>query len=205
MGIGFVILIHLIVISILAAVIAIITGIATYFIANDKQKKRKLFLAIASPFLGLYVLYFTALFGSIILSAYKNIDIGIGDEWHVPLSNKCKISFIDVIENGNVECNDQTIISDVTQIQQVEGNIYGKTNNGEFFLYSIKLNKLKLFTKSEFDKILLKNKLPLKSAFDFYYDRRNEVAGFSLIVLGILSLMISIAAVYLLRKVVLRF
>src|SRR5689334_17827280 len=102
MGIFFVILIHLVAIFILSAIIAVFAGIITYFVSAKQKRKRKLLLATLSPFVGLYIAYFFALFGSAAVSEYKKIDIGIGDSWYVPLSTQCRLSFIDLPENGYI-------------------------------------------------------------------------------------------------------
>ncbi|SIT21929.1 hypothetical protein [Chryseobacterium gambrini] len=93
MGIGFVMLFHLIIILILSSIIAIIGGLITAFCSKER-KKRKILLAFLAPFAGFYTLYFCAIIGSSIVSEKKNIDIGFGDCWYVPLENDCQLLFI---------------------------------------------------------------------------------------------------------------
>ena len=61
MGIGFVIIIHLIVIFVLSFIVAIIGAITTYFLSKKNKRKRKTILALILPFIGLYTLYFSCL------------------------------------------------------------------------------------------------------------------------------------------------
>ena len=95
MGIFFVILIHLVAIFILSAIIAVFAGIITYFVSAKQKRKRKLLLATLSPFVGLYIAYFFALFGSAAVSEYKKIDIGIGEEiGNLKAKNKKKEKYL---------------------------------------------------------------------------------------------------------------
>ena len=205
MGIVFVILIHLIGIFILSAIIAFIGSIVTYFISRKERRKRKTFFIIVSPFIGLYTMYFVALLGSIVLSGYKQIDIGIGDTWYVPLSNNCQLLFIDAPELGFIEHDNQTVISEVLQIQQMGNEVYGKTNQGKYFSYNTTDNKLREFSNEiEFNNAVANDKLILKTAIDFYYKRRSDIAGISQIVIGLVSLLSCILFVYLTRRIMLK-
>ena len=199
MGIGFVILIHLIVIFFLGLIIAIIGIITTYFLSKKKKRKRKILLALFLPFIGLYSLYFCGLIGSIIISETKNIDIGIGDSWYVPLNENHQLIFIDLPEQAYIEKNGQTVISGVSKIEQTEKYILGTTYDDKYFSYNLKTNELNGFeNEKELDK-----EPNLKKAIEFYSDKRNEIAGFSLIIVGILSLFISTMILILITKLTL--
>ena len=199
MGIGFVILIHLIIIFILGLIIAIAGIITTYFLRNKDKRKRKMLLALFLPFIGLYTLYFCVLISSILISETKNIDIGIGDSWYVPLDENHQLLFIDLPEQAYIEKNGQTVISGVSKIEQTDGFILGTTYDDKYFSYNLKTNELNEF-KSEKEI----NKHPnLKRAIEFYSDKRNEIAGFSLIIAGILSLLISAMILILITKLTL--
>ena len=205
MGIGFVILIHLIGIFILCAIIAFISSIIAYFISRKERRKRKIFFIIISPFIGLYTMYIVALLGSIVLSEYKHIDIGIGDAWYVPLSNNCQLLFIDVPELGSIEHENQTVISEVSHIQQIGNQIYRKAYQGKYFSYNITDNKLREFPNEiDFKNAIANDKVVLKTAIDFYYKRRNDIAVIPQIIIGLVSLLASISLVYLARKIILK-
>lgn len=139
MGIGIVILIHLVVLFLLSALMAAISAIITYAVSNKEKRNRKLLLAAVLPFIGLYTIYFTALFGSVIVSETKKIDIGIGDAWYVPLSNNSQLLFIDLPEQAYIEGNGKTVVSDVIEIQQTEHLILGKTSNSNYFFITQQL------------------------------------------------------------------
>lgn len=205
MGIVFVIIIHLIVIGILSAIIAAILTIVTHFASSQSVKARNILISIVSPFVALYTFYIFGLVGIGIVSTINNIDIGTGDVWYIPLPNDCQLLFIDLPEVAFIEKNGRTVISNVSQLQQFDNIILGKTNNNNYFSYNTKTNTLKEFT-SEKDLLLRnsKNNLKLVDAIDFYYEKRNEIAGTESIAVGIVSLFLSLAAIYFTIKVILR-
>jgi hypothetical protein len=203
MGIGFVIFLHLIAIFILSAIISIVVGLLTYFLSNKEKRKQKVFAAILSPFFGLYTFYFVGLFGSIVVSETKNVAIGIGDSFYVPLIDNCELRFSDSPEYAYIENNGQQIIRDISKISQVDYQIFGKTKDDEYFSYDVSKNELKKF-KDE-NALTFENsnrKLELIRIDVFYSDRRNEVAGFSLVIVGLISLMVSVTIIYMLKKLI---
>ncbi|MBW7913785.1 MAG: hypothetical protein H3C54_08860 [Taibaiella sp.] len=204
MGLGIVIIVHLIGIFILSLLIAAFARIVAYSISRKKSRKTGI-ITLISPFIALYTLYFAALAGSIIVSVYKKVDIGIGDAWYVPLSGTCQLLFIDVPENGFLECNGETIITDIAQIQVGEDNIYAKTNEDHYFSFNVTNSSLIEFS-NEADFIINTtiDKITLKNATDYYFERRNEIAGTSLTIVGIISLLVSTFVVLIFIKIVLR-
>lgn len=205
MGIGFVFIIHLIAIGIFSGLIAAILAIITFFASKKENRKRNIWTAIISPYVGLYTLYICGLVGSGIVSTIKNVDIGIGDAWYVPLPDNCQLLFIDIPEQAYIEKNGQTVISEVSQLQQVDNKILGKTGNNKYFFYNTTTNELKEFTTENELTIQNSNIKPnLINAIEFYSDKRNDIAGFALIFVGIASLTVSIAAIYLTRKIIVR-
>ncbi|WP_299051736.1 hypothetical protein [uncultured Polaribacter sp.] len=204
MGIGFVIIIHLIVIFVLSFIIAIIGAITIYFLSKNNKRKRKTILALILPFIGLYTLYFSCLMGSIMISETKNIDIGIGDTSYIPLDENHQLLFIDLPEHAFIEKDGQTVISGVSKMEQTEKHVLGTTYDNKYFSYNLKTNKLKKFeSKKELEIYKIEKELNLKKAIEFYSEKRNEIAGFHLIIVGIFSLLISIITLILITKLVL--
>ena len=140
MGVGFVIFLHLIVIFILSVIISIVVGLLTFHLSKKEKRKQKVFAAILSPFFGLYTLYFVGLLGSIVVSEIKNVDIGIGDSFYVPLIDNCELRFIDSPDYAYIENNGQQIIHDISKIQQIDYQIFGKTKDDGYFSYDIQKN-----------------------------------------------------------------
>ncbi|MBC7749163.1 MAG: hypothetical protein H7Z76_11420 [Methylotenera sp.] len=205
MGIGFVFILHLIAIGIFSGLIAAIVSIITFFSSKKENRKRNIWTAIFSPFVGLYTLYMCGLIGSGIVSTIKNVDIGIGDAWYVPLPDNCQLLFIDIPEQAYIEKNGQTVISEVSQLQQLDNKILGKTGSNKFFSYNTTTNELKEFTTE--NELIIQNsniKPNLINAIEFYSDKRNDIAGVALIFVAIASLIISLTAIYLTRKIIVR-
>ena len=201
MGFGFVILIHLVAIFLLSAVIALPCAILTRLISKKEKRQRKILFAGISPFIGLYTLYFIGLFGSIIVSEIKGVDVGIGDSWYVPIKDNCKLIFIDLPEQSYLDDDNKTVIGNIEFIQQAENSVLGITYDSVYFQYDLAKKDLQKY-KTESDLLISSNnqKNNFKKTTDFYNDRRNELAGTSFIIVGILSLIITIIGLWILRK-----
>jgi hypothetical protein len=205
MGIGIVIIAHLFLIFILCSIISVFTSAITYFISNKIKRTRKIVFAGISPFVLFYALYFFGLFGLIIISRVKNVDVGIGDTWYVPLSNNYRLLFIDMVEYGDIEKNGKTVISEISLIQQNNNKIIGKTRQNNYFSYDTKTNELKEnLTEKEMISQNLDINPRLISAIDFYQNKWNDVFWFWLIIIGAISLILSLSLLLLLGKLILR-
>ena len=204
MGFGFVILIHLVAIFLLSAVIALPCAILTRLISKKEKRQRKILFAGISPFIGLYTLYFIGLFGSIIVSEIKGVDVGIGDSWYVPIKDNCKLIFIDLLEQSYLDDDNKTVIENIEFIQQTENSVLGITYDSVYFQYDLAKKDLQKY-KTESDLLISINnqKNNFKKTTVFYNDRRNELAGTSFIIVGILSLIITIIGLWILRKLIL--
>lgn len=204
MGIGFVVIIYLIAISALSVVLALVLAIITYFLSKRETRKKNILTAILSPFIGLNALFICGLLGTGIVSSIKHVDIGIGDTWYVPLQNDCQLLFIDIPDQAYIEKNGQTIISEVKQLQQIDNYIFGVTTNNKYFSYNTFTNELKEYT-AENDLIIQNSSIKLINAIDFYADKREDIVGLSLIPVFVFSLLVSATAIYLLRKLIVRY
>jgi biotin transporter BioY len=76
MGIGFVILIHLIILFMMSLICSLIAGVIAYFTSN-KEEEEKIVLAAITPFVGLYTFYICGIIGASIMtdeeeSRYRN-------------------------------------------------------------------------------------------------------------------------------------
>jgi hypothetical protein len=204
MGIGFVILIHFVVIFILSCIIAFVSGLLTYFISNKDKKKRKIFLAIITPFQALYSFYIILLIGAIFISETKNVDIGIGDSWYVPIGNSCRILMIDLPEQAYLECNGVTLFSEVSHLQQLENNVYGKTFKNEYF--AVNLTENISHTYSSENELKAKENittLGLQKTEKFYADRKWEITRTASILTLIASVILTALGVFIFCRLVL--
>ncbi|HIP35308.1 MAG TPA: hypothetical protein EYG85_00460 [Crocinitomix sp.] len=204
MGIGFVILIHFVVIFILSCIIAFISGLLTYFISNKDKKKRKIFLAIITPFQALYSFYIILLIGGIFISETKNVDIGIGDSWYVPINNTCRILMIDLPEQAYLECNGSTLFSEVSHLQLLDDKVYGKTFKDEYFSLNLTNNISQTYTsenelKTEENITTLK----LQKTEKFYADRKWEITKVASILTLIVSVILTVLGVFIFCRLVL--
>lgn len=203
MGIGFVILIHLIVIFLLSIGVALIGGVITYFCSRQKRKRKVIFAMIA-PFIGFYTCYVCGIIGSSIVSEIKNVDIGIGDSWYVPLENNRQVMFIDLPEYAFIgkEENGEILLSEVAEIDENGSFVFGKTSNNKYFSYNTKTDEVKDFNNEK--ELIIANSgkaIKLTNVYDFYSARRDDIAGNWFIAVGILSLIISISGLYMLKLI----
>jgi len=207
MGIGFVIIIHFIALAILSGIVAAISAAVTFFITKNKEKRqRRIFLAAFLPFQFFFTIYILGIAGSIMVSGSKNVDIGIGDSFYVPINETCEIHMIDIIDNAYLDCNDQTVIRRVSSILPTEKKIFGKTEDGKFFCYDLDNSELREY--SDFIELTSKENSPVLELIEipeYYQKRRNEVVGQATIMIGIIALVLTIAIMWLTRKIVLKF
>jgi hypothetical protein len=104
MGPLFALIFQLILVCLLSGILGVIVlSIAVTRIGKHK-KKRKMFLAFTSPFIALATFYVLSLVGAIAVSIAKDVDVGIGDAWQVPLSENSYLLMIDVMDNGDIMC-----------------------------------------------------------------------------------------------------
>ena len=204
MGILFSILIHFVAIFIVSCILAFVIGIGTYFMSNKNKKRRKIFLAIITPFQALYTFYIIALIGAIIISETKNVDIGIGDSWYVPISNSCRILMIDLPEQAYLECDGSTIFSEVSHIQLQDNKVYGKILNDDFFSLNMTDRASKRYASES--ELKMKEKiaqLKLEETEKFYHQRKWEITGTSTILVLIISSLLTILTVFVFCRLVL--
>ncbi|WP_314242471.1 hypothetical protein [Empedobacter tilapiae] len=190
MGPLFVILFHLIFIFIVASILAFVFTIFSAFLQN--KKKRKIVFALLSPFIFCYSLYFFALIGSAIVSTIKDVDMGIGDYWYVPLNDNVKLSFIDSSDNCFLE-TDQDQLSNVEEIQQIKNDYYIKTSDKSYLLKN---------NSDDFIETVIPSEVKLLDSWDFYFKKKFEVSGSLLIFFGMISLVLSCFVIYLLKIIV---
>ncbi|MDN3694969.1 hypothetical protein QWZ06_23400 [Chryseobacterium tructae] len=203
MGIGFVILFHLIIIAILAFICAIIGCLLIYFISGKEKRKRKVILVCIAPFVAFYTFYIVGIIGLSIISENKKVDIGIGDAWYIPLKNNHQLLFIDIPEQASINKNNgETQISMVARIEEKGNQIFGKTFDNEYFLLDTKTDMLKKFTtEKELVTLHSDKKLKLEDVTKFYSERKNNIMGYWPLLIVFLSLIISIGVVYILKLV----
>lgn len=199
MGIGFVILFHLFTIAVFSLVCAVIGGVLTYFISGKDKRKRKILLACIAPFVMLYTFYIVGIIGLSIVSGNKKVDIGIGDAWYIPLKNNYEMLFIDILEQAGINnSNGRTLVSGVTKIEEYGNQIFGKTFDDRYFLVDTKKDEVKTFdTEKQLAGLHSAMKLNLIDATEFYSARKDDIMGYWPLLIGVLSLIISIGAVYI--------
>lgn len=203
MSLGLSIFLFIVAIGILSFILGSIGSLITYFLVK-KRKTRKTLFAFIAPFLGLYTIYFSGLIGSVLVSEIKKVDMGIGDAWYVPLKNNRQLLFINLPEKGYIsnEETGQLLISDIIEIAEKGDDIFGKTSDNEYFYYNIQTDEIKKFNKeSELIEINFGEKFRLTNAYEFYLTRYKDIAGNWFVMVGIISLLISLLVLYITKKI----
>ncbi len=203
MSLGLSIFLFIVAIGILSFILGSIGSLITYFLVK-KRKIRKTLFAFIAPFLGLYTIYFSGLIGSVLVSEIKKVDMGIGDAWYVPLRNNRQLLFINLPEKGYIsnEKTGQLLISDIIEIAEKGDDIFGKTSDNEYFYYNIQTDEIKKFNKeSELIEINFGEKFRLTNAYEFYLTRYKDIAGNWFVMVGIISLLISLLVLYITKKI----
>lgn len=182
MGIGFVIIIQLIALAVLATVLGIIALILTLLISK-KQRRRKSIVHFFLPFIFLFSLYFLGLFGIGIISSIKNYDIGIGDYFTIPLTENTQLSMINTTDIAYLEKDNEQILHSITKVAENESSYFFETEEHKIYHYN-RTNEQLIEVSSD--------KQPdfWVSTSDFYYKNRTSYWMDSIII-GLLSLGIS--------------
>lgn len=208
MGYGFVVLFFLICIFIISCIVAVIAAIITFLASTKEKRKRKVALAVFSPFIGFYTMFFVALIGSMIVSDIKGVDLGIGDSWHVPLKGDWKLLMIDSNESAYIERGDHTVLTDVSHIYQIGDTAYGKIS-GSFQkekYFSLNLQNQKTVEYDSLQSLVAAEhpkSLKLVDVSTFYDQRREELLGASNYIIGLLSVVMGMVAVFIFCRLVL--
>ncbi len=203
MGWGFAILIHLVFLFIVSTVLAIVLAIIIYFTSKNK-KKRKVILGVVSPFVFLYTTYFTIIIGSIFISSWKCVDIGVGDAWYVPIANDCQLLFIDLPEQSYIDCEGQQLVYGVEELQQVGDHVYVKTYEGKLMSIDTKDAHVEEALSLEELKEKYNDDFKLVSSWTFYSDRKDELTGGWYKALLFFAFAFSCALLFLIIKLALR-
>lgn len=200
MGLIIVLLLISIALFILSTLIGVIAAGITYFI-NKQRRKRKAIFAFISPFVILFSWLFTAYLLSAIVCSSKNVDIGMGDYWQVPIADNYNLSFIDIPELGYLTHNKEIVISHISHIQTESNYIYGKSDD-KYFLYNMNTKELKTADNDTIIEELTKLELP--TAYNFYVDRRHELMGVLDGIILIVSLIPGVLILLFIRKILLK-
>ncbi|SHF41693.1 hypothetical protein [Chryseobacterium takakiae] len=203
MGIGVSIILFIIAIGVLSFILGIIGSLITCFLVK-KKRRRKILFAFIVPFLGLYTIYFCGIIGSVIVSEIKKVDAGIGDAWYVPLKNSRQLLFIDFPKEGYIsnEETGQLLVSDIIEIEEKGDAIFGKISDNEYFYYNIQTDEIKKFdNESELIEINFGEKLRLTNAYEFYLTKYKDIAGNWFVMVGFISLTISLLVLYTTKKI----
>lgn len=137
MGIGFVLIIWLIIFVVLAIPTSAILCLLTRFFSKSATKKlcrRRIVIAAVLPFA--VIVYFGCAF--IVYGSWcflvRNVDPGIGDGWVVPVGNDYTMEMIDIPENAFIHKNKETHIGNIRLIGKIEPYVFGRSTDGYFIL-----------------------------------------------------------------------
>lgn len=197
MGAGFAILLQLVIVGIIAVVLAVIIGTAVkLWTRRSEHTWRKAFVASIMPFVFLYSFYFLLLFSAIIISSVKDVDVGVGDAWYVPVTEDHRILMIDIVDSGYLEFKDETLLSSIEFVHTDTNNLIFETSAGKLHslnTYNGNLDELKPgnygFATSH-------------SIRDYYLERKRELTRGLNWVLGVTSVVLSLLITWLSAKMI---
>lgn len=205
MGVGFVIVLHLFLLSVLGFIGGIISSVVTYFTYKKERRRSKVIVAFMAPFIFLYTFYICGIIGLSILADQRNVDIGIGDDWHVPLENNHTLSFIDMYAPGSiVEKGGRIVVWDIVAIAEKGDQVFGKTEDNQYFSYHSKTDEVQEFnTESELKAANTGKEIKLMNVSDFYSQKKSEmISTWEYISIAVLSLLIGVGAINITKHIV---
>ncbi len=117
--------------------------------------------------------------------------------------NNHQLLFIDIPEQASIgKNNGETQISMVVEIEEKGNQIFGKTFDNEYFLLDTKTDMVKKFaTEKELVALHSDKKLKLADVTEFYSERKDHIMGYWPLLIGFLSLIISVGVVYILKLI----
>lgn len=192
-------------IAVLSFIFAVVSCTFTYFISRKENRRRKIILALIAPFAAFYTFYIVGIIGLSLVSNNKKVDVGIGDAWYVPLKNDYQLLFIDLPEQASINNgNGLTLVSQVTKIEELDNQVFGKTFDNEYFFVDLKKDEVKTFhTEKELSALHVNKKLNLVDAIEFYSDRKDNIMSYWPLLIGFLSIIISAGVVYIWKLILL--
>ena len=112
---------------------------------------------------------------------------------------------IDVQEHSIVECNGNSIVSEVSHLQLIGSNIYGKTQEEQFFSITSNSQKAKYYlSKNQLIENENLESLELKETPKFYGDRKWEITGTATIITLVVSSILTLLIVLVFNRLVLK-
>lgn len=208
MGLLFAFILQLLIVLFISTVLGVIAGCITALVCNPEKRKRKILVAFLSPYFFLITFGVSGLIGSIAVSMMKNIDIGVGDCWRVPLSDNYLFMAIDEPDVAYIRADDAyggSLVDGITEIQLTDSLAVGKTTKQSYFTFNIHNAHIRNYTtEEELEEALPELTLDLHDSSQFISERYESVAGGWLMGVGIFALCMACGVVYLLKKLVLR-
>lgn len=199
MGIGIAIIIFTIFLFATSFCIGLVAAIITYFVAKKENRRKKAMWAMMIPFAGIFSFFLLSLFSTVFIAEIKDVDMGMGDCWYVPLHNNTKLTFIDMPDQAFLEEEKVIIVDNIDSIGQNTNKIYISTPEKSYFQYNTSTKKLKQFKEeSEFRNEI--SNLKMNTAYHFYQERRSQIMGNTEIIMVVLSAIVSLALTALLIK-----
>lgn len=153
MGIGFVLLIWLVVLLVLGSLGALLVSFITFRMSRSSTpaiRWTRTLGAFVYPFIMIGYLGASFLLYAVWCEGYRKVDPGLGDCWHAPIVNGYQLVFIDIPEKGSiVSAKDmeagfwEANLSDISLIGTKGDLIYGVSDDSGYFLFNTKDKKLK--------------------------------------------------------------
>ena len=137
MGLGFVLIIWLIILVALAIPTSATLCLLTRRFSKSATKnllRRRIVIAGVVPFAMIAYFGFAFIaYGSWCLLV-RNVDPGIGDGWVVPVGNDYTMEMIDIPENASIHMNNETYIKGIKLVGKMEPYVFGRSADGYFIL-----------------------------------------------------------------------
>ena len=197
MGILFVLLFWMIILSGIALLAGLVALLIAVLVARGANKGRKLLLAFCSPGVAIFSYAACSLICMSVIAMVLHIDPGIGDSWVAPLRYGYELSSVDLPESASVTKEDGEIVLDgIERVELRDDSLIGSRwtgKDGRYFIFNLKTGNIRRFDNlSELSKNLSPAKPNLISNEDFYWQTRK----YAYITAGILCLLLTFGALY---------
>jgi hypothetical protein len=177
-GIGFVLLVWAVLLSGAAVVSAVVLGFWSWWNQRRAFGRRRVFKIVAAAALPFLLLgYGGAAFAAYAIwcEAVRGVDAGIGDGWRVPVGNDHYFCMIDVPEDGYLlkgGCSGAPIVHGIKELGAAGDLLIGNSDSSGPFVLNTRTGELQTFASVDGALAGIKPQPILRSAGDFYDDRR---------------------------------
>ena len=202
MGLLFVLILWFVVLAVVSIILGAIVMLIIRLSCKKENRKRKMWLGFFSPAVAIGTYSISSLITMIIIAAFLDVDIGIGDGWKGNLPNGYYLYSIDMPENGFVckksdSISSEVIVDKVSKVSVCGDEVLGYANSKYFALSTNNGDVSYYDTEEDLIRECGIDKLELETNDSFYWQQKKS----AYIIGSIICLLITIGVMLLFWRI----